>query len=503
MTNGLRWGNQWLPMSAATQHWLAVGTTGSGKSLIQRRLMREPLLRIQAGTDSRALIFDAKNDITAYLRTIGVDCPIYSLNPFDAGTDSPISVAWKIAADVTSSARAQNLVTSLIPNEKGGTNAYFTDAARQVVIAVVESLIRHSPGVWTFADVVFACLNQSRTEELLRRDSEGQDTLQAFFGDERTAYQVFTTISSRMSYYKTVAALWQRATQSISIRGWLQDESILLLGSNATAKTSLDAINEQIFRVFTEEVDVQSNSGKRKTWVWIDEARLAGPILKSDLLPFLAVKGRSRGIALVLAFQDMEGMKEAAGERIANELVAQMSNKALLRMESDGSAAWASRLLGQYETIEYFTSETRSAFNQNVSGQRVVKDAVLPSEFYQLPVTNRQNGLTGYFVSPSLGASRQLIQASELREIVTRESTERQYSQKSRPESDQWIREWRDADRERLVLQEELAKPEVAQSNKRGRLKLFGGNNRDGDILDTAVHEACEDQAPPDLHARG
>ena len=98
--------------------------------------------------------------------------------------------------------------------------------------------------------------------------------------------------------------------------------SILVLGANATAKTSLDAINEQIFRVLVEEIDVQTNSESRRTWVWIDEARLAGPLLKSDLLPTLAVKGRSRGVALVLAFQDIEGLREAAGERIANELVA-------------------------------------------------------------------------------------------------------------------------------------------------------------------------------------
>ena len=79
--NGLRWGNQWLPESSAVQHFLAVGTTGSGKSLIQKLLMKEPLQRIQNGSDSRAVIFDAKNDVAGYLKQIDVGCCLLYTSP--------------------------------------------------------------------------------------------------------------------------------------------------------------------------------------------------------------------------------------------------------------------------------------------------------------------------------------------------------------------------------------------------------------------------------------
>src|SRR5687767_3385125 len=49
----LRWGNAYLPESLATQHFLAVGTTGSGKTLVQRLLMRRPLSEIIPGADKR------------------------------------------------------------------------------------------------------------------------------------------------------------------------------------------------------------------------------------------------------------------------------------------------------------------------------------------------------------------------------------------------------------------------------------------------------------------
>ncbi len=407
---GLRWGNSILPESAATQHFLAVGTTGSGKSIVQRLLMKDVLTGIEPGSDKRVLIFDAKNDAAPFLTHIGVTVPVLSLNPFAPLDDSVIPVSWDIAADITSPARALNLAASLIPSEKGGNNQYFTDAARQVLSAVVESLIRHSPGQWSFSDFVHVTLSLDRVKETLNRDTEGRETLANFFGDERTGYQVFTTIVSRMSYYRPVANLWKSRTHRLSLRDWLNSESILLLGTNATVETALSAINEIMFRVLVEEVDVQADSASRRTWFWIDEARLSGPLLRNKMLPYLAVKGRSRGACLVLAFQDIDGFREAAGSRIANEIIAQCSHKALLRMESDESARWASRVIGQYETLDLMRNRQGGLFGRgSLSEQASKKDAVLPSEFFMIPPTTPAHGLSGYFVMLDGGVSRSTI----------------------------------------------------------------------------------------------
>jgi hypothetical protein len=456
--NSLRWGNQFLPESAATQHFLAVGTTGSGKSQVQRLLMEGPLTRIVDGSDSRAVLFDAKGDVTAYLKKIGVTAPVYSLNPFEARDSFPKAVSWDIAKDITSPARALNLSCSLIKQEKGGNNSYFSDAARLVVTGVVESFMRQAGTGWTFSDLVYATLSQKRLEEVLGRDEAGREIIEGLLGDDRTGYAVASTVVSKMRYYTSVAALWQRSTARISVRDWLEDNSILLLGSNATAKSSLDALNEQIFKVLVEEIDLQANSSTRRTWVWLDEARLAGSLLQNDLLPFLAVKGRSRGACLVLSFQDMEGFREAAGPRAAAEIVGQCSNKALLRMESDESASWAAKVLGQLETIELFRSHSTTGLGlksagKNQSEQRVVKDAVLASEFYNIPVTDPENGLTGYFVTPTAGACRTVIPAPDIEKVVVQEAEESAEAIVFRAEADQWLRDWTPEDRKRLRLE--------------------------------------------------
>lgn len=471
---GLQWGSQVVAMGDATQHFLAVGTTGSGKSLVQRLLMKRVIAGISPASDSRALIFDAKNDIVPFLKQSGGKCPVYSLNPFDARDAMPKAVRWNIAADITSPARAMNLAASFIPSESKGGNQYFTDAARQILSGVIESLIRHSPGHWTFSDFVFTALSMERIHRVLERDATGKDLLANFFGDERTAYQVFTTVASRMNYFRPVAALWQNRTHAVSIREWLQSESILLLGMNASSQIALDAINEILFRVIVEEVDEQSDCRRRRTWIWIDEARLSGPILRGPLLPYIAVKGRSRGACLVLAFQDIEGFREAAGVRIANEIIAQCSHKALLRLESDESAAWASRMVGQYETLDIMHSRPSFLTRGGSQSEQVARrDAIMASEFYGLAPTSVEAGLSGYFITAKSGAVRANIPGERLRQVFTHPEIDRAFAYVPRVETEQWLKPWKEEDEYRLNLRKENGM-DIREDMSKGKLRLTG-----------------------------
>jgi type IV secretory pathway TraG/TraD family ATPase VirD4 len=454
--DGLRWGNLVLPRESATQHFLAVGTTGSGKTLVQRLLMRDVLSGIQTGTDARALVLDAKNDMPAFLKHVGTTCPVYTLNPFDARTEFPNAVAWDVAADISSPARALNLASAFIPAEGNGNNRYFTDAARQVVAGVIESFIRHSPLSWSFSDLVFGTLCIERMKEILARDSDGGEVLKNFLGDERTGYQVFTTVVSRMAYFRPVAAMWQRASGKLSLKHWVSDESVLLLGVSAMAKVALDALNDILFRIVVEEIDSQPDSPSRRTWVWIDEARLSGPLLKGEMLPYLAVKGRSRGVCLVLAFQDVEGFREAAGPRVAHEIIAQCSHKALLRLETDESAMWASRMLGQYETLQVMRSDPAPLQRGGTRSEHVArKDAVLPSEFYLIPPTTPRTGITGFFISPNFGALRTTIPGKDAGSVVVPQIIERETAFLGRAGNEQWLEPWSRADFERLGIANE------------------------------------------------
>ena len=467
-SNALKFGNARLERSAATQHFLFAGTSGSGKSLLQRHLLRDVLAGIDVGSDRRCLILDAKQDMVPFLLRAGVSCPVYSLNPLESRTDFPISVCWDVAADVTSPPRALNFVAGLFPEEAGGQNRYWTDAGRHVVAGVVESFIRHTPGQWSFSDFVFVNLNLKRIQSVLQRDEEGRDVWNAFLADDDTSLKVFTTIVSRVSYYRSVAALWQRCTKRLSIRKWLKSDSVLLLGTNATIAAALDPINELLFRVFVEEVDAQANSTSRETWAWIDEARLAKAMLRGERLAYFATKARSKGGVLCLSFQDIEGFRHACGStQLADEIVAQCSYKMLARMESAESAKWAAGLVGQYETIEWFESESKNGLraSQGQSAQRVQKDSVLPAEFFSIPIPSKRFGATAVFLSPTF-AGLDTVQGDELQRVVVSERDEIEHGIQARPEHAQILKRWTKDDERRLLLPSPELDPEPGRKLK-------------------------------------
>jgi hypothetical protein len=288
---------------------------------------------------------------------------------------------------------------------------------------------------------------------VLDRDAEGREVLDGFLSDQRTGFQVFTTIVSRMAHFKPVAALWQRCNRRLSIRNFLQEDAILLLGMDASTKIALDAINEIVFRTLVEEIDAQHDSPSRRTWIWVDEARLSGPLLRGEMIPYLAVKGRSKGACLMLAFQDIEGFREAAGDHVANEIVGQCSHKALLRLESEESAAWASRLIGQHESRQWLQSKPVLLGRGGSRSEQITKtETVLPSEFFTLPPTSEENGLSGYFLTPEIGVIRDRITGSQLARLFTSDDVERQMRFQPQPERAQHLLPWTECDCRRLCL---------------------------------------------------
>ncbi len=94
--------------------------------------------------------------------------------------------------------------------------------------------------------------------------------------------------------YEFIAASWERSSRSISLREWLETESILILGNDEATRTALDAINQVIFKRLSELVLAQSESESetRRTWIFLDELRQGGRL---EELSALLTKGRSKG----------------------------------------------------------------------------------------------------------------------------------------------------------------------------------------------------------------
>ena len=399
---GLCFGGVELPRSAGRLHFLFTGVTGSGKTLSIRLLLQAVIPRIGRGLNTRALVYDGKRDMLPILHGLGLAPDrIKMLNPFDAR-----SVAWDMARDITTPAAALELAHILIP-ERGEAQAYFPDTARRILSGVLTALLLTKPGRWTFLDVVLSCRDEERLFRLLQSTAETRELL-AEAATGLTWRSVKSTLDTAMKPFEIIAALWSRSAERISLAEWAQGEFVLHLDQHEDLRAPLDALYRVILKRASEMALSQPEDASRETWFFLDEVREAGRL---PGLSRLLTTGRSKGVCVVLGFQDIDGLISVYGREIAHEIVGQCSHKAVLRLESPHTADWASSMFGRLEVEEQALSVSRNGgrpgTTASVSNTSV--PAVLPSEFLDMPVTNPRNGLSGFYLSPLLGGYRHTL----------------------------------------------------------------------------------------------
>ncbi len=466
-TNGILLGQHPLPHRAAYGHFAFVGATGSGKTLLQRLLTQSCLPRIGRGHGHRALIYDAKQDTLATLAGMALPCPIHTFNPLDAR-----GVAWDMAADITSPAAALQVATLLIPTAQHDSNPFFTNAARHLLHGVLLTFIQSAPKRWTFRHLLLTLRNPHHLQATLAQTPTTHHLLQ-YFEHGGTFANILSTLLTYTAPFEIIAAAWDRAPESISLRHWLNNEAILVLGNDEANRTAIDTLNRLIFQRLTElilagpEIDTSSPTA-RKTWIFLDEVRQAGRL---NGLGALMTKGRSKGACVVLGFQDINGLREVYGREAADELVGQCTTKAILRLNSPETARWASGLFGSHELMETRRTHSRShnfrslgldlgssSSGQSTSNGIVKRELVLDSELMGLPETNRHNGLHAYFLSPITGAFLDHIPGEWLaRQLIPSTRTTPNFV--PRPESDQYLRPW-SADDDRILGNQTAPKPQ-------------------------------------------
>ena len=155
-------GGRRFPESMASGHFVFVGATGSGKTLLQRLLLQSTLPEIGKQRRHRALLYDAKRDLPSMLAGMGLDAPVRLLNPLDAG-----AVAWDMAADITSPSLAQQAALLLVPETRNDNNPFFSRAARHLLSGIITSLLLRFPGKWTFRQVLLIARDPRRMERTL------------------------------------------------------------------------------------------------------------------------------------------------------------------------------------------------------------------------------------------------------------------------------------------------------------------------------------------------
>lgn len=444
------WGGQLFPSDFGPMldhNFCVLGCPGSGKTLMIRMLMAA-VLRCQTQRQGvfprfRSIIFDPKRDMVPVLLGMGIpEGHIAILNPFDAR-----ATYWDVAEDIQNDADILQLAAAIVPVADNTHNEFFYTAAQRLVVGVLTTFVeqRRARGAghsWTLNDVVEVCSGQASREAVLKGSLSGRQALEMFFADDASgargqarAQDILMTLETRLMKLRPIAAAMARlgkvqGRKPVSVRAWakagaastnlqLQDgdpQRLLILGWDARFSEVLDPLNRLIMQRAMEQLLQRPEERPRDlTWFFLDEVRLVG---KMESLPKLVVGGRSKGVHVVLGFQDIAGMREVYGEDLTDELVGNCGNLALLRTSSPTSMNWAAERAGRVE--EFMTPPPSMAYQRSGSAskrngwqtswsvtethtpQMHQKDKVLPNEFSELPPASLQLGIPGFFYVPSM-----------------------------------------------------------------------------------------------------
>jgi hypothetical protein len=286
-----------------------------------------------------------------------------------------------MAADFTDLTDATEMATILIPPVVSESQPFFTNAARMLLLNLIDVFNTLAPRRWTLRDVVIAFQDPNELEQIYGLVPDIERKIRAFFIEQgRELLSTITTVKSRIDYYEPIAAAWANTKETISIDKWITEESILLLGSREKSRAVMETVNQLLLRRIHQTVldnsELERPSPTRRTWIILDEFTSLGELKGMHLL---LTKGRTYRAAVVLGFQDIREVRVIYKE-LADVMSAQCQNKIVLRLGDEVTGRWASQFFGE---LEYPGSPERS---------RVVD----PSTFLHLPLAGPENGLTGF-----------------------------------------------------------------------------------------------------------
>lgn len=392
------WAGLRYPTEYARTHYLTVGGTESGKTVLARVHMSSTLPRIVPGSDWRALIFDAKGDAASIVAGIAPPCPVYIMKPTDYR-----SVAWDMAADIDSPATAHQVTNILVKLDNADQNGFFVRASQGLLSGVMEAFIITRPGQWTLSEVLRTLSRRETIEAVLDSTPQTRHKADQYIRDKdpKTIANVLYTLYAYLSWLEPMAAANDHATRKISLKQWLTEESIIILGHDEMHKSSMQAMNLAMLECLHQLVLSQTESHTRRTLLYIDELCALG---KWESLPLFLDMSRSKGGCAFLSFQLIEHLRAIYGDHLADAIAGLPGNKAILHCRSITTSQWASDVIGKCDMQRFSYSETTGK-DKSVTLTEVRDlnySVVLPSEIMGLPRPNRER-FFGYFVSPAFG----------------------------------------------------------------------------------------------------
>lgn len=431
--NGFYFGGVWIPGRSATKHTLFIGTTGSGKSVSQKLIMKDIYPAIMQcaqqnraqqqlalsprssaatttadskltsyGDNKRALVYDPANEWPSVLKAMKVPgWAVINTNPFR--TDCR---PWHLALDIQTATEAIALAEILVPMPDNCSDTFWIDCTRLLLAAVVRYFNAVATGQYRLRDLLLAARDQTLVAKMMEDDDRLRHFLQVR-GSDKTAQNIASTTVSVVTKTEVIGALWHKSetvygNKPFSLQDdFINDSTILLLSRSATAGPVLREINRILLARCIQLLMDQPEVDDVVTTLSVDEL---GSLGKSKEMVTALTELRKRGVAVLAGIQSIHHLIDNYGEHLARTILAQFGHIGALRCSDHLTEDWLVKIWGKVRFKRQTVSET-SSFRQGKSYTTAVQygeeDALRPGSLSAIPEFDPALGvgLTGYYSS--------------------------------------------------------------------------------------------------------
>lgn len=340
-----------IPAKLHREHLQICGSTGSGKSVVIRDLLRQIAQR-----EEPCLVFDPDGEFTQEFYS--PERGDYLLNPLDARFSG-----WNPWAECLTEADVDAQAASLfplLPTMNGTTTAYYHRLARVAYREMLAEITSHDPqDIPQFIEDALANRPNPKREGTLSTMQIACDFLRHM----------------RQSDTPWLAREWIEQR-----RGWCfftfreQDKASVL----PFVSLCLDSISRYLLTGAMHPTET--------TWMVIDELATLGTL---ESLPELFPRARKRGVGIIAGFQNVLQLNALYGKDLTASMLDQPSTRLFLRTSNYETQQWCANIIGREEVERIQESETvgpehvRDSINR--AQPRKEESVFMPSQFGVMP----------------------------------------------------------------------------------------------------------------------
>lgn len=382
---------------------LVVGSSGSGKSsgilypLLEElvSLNRACILCIDVKGDYTSMLFKREkwDDVDPSTPDIEINKPVYLLNPSDRD-----SIQFQLI--VHDAKQAEKFAEICIRKDKSD-QAYFVDAARDVFSGILLGLQSLGELTWGRLFDVIAHDDIELIRSILSVTNKGKLYLSHVDPDAPgQTGGILSTMKKEVKFIADIADVWTNPT--FNVKEFIQEANGLVILRNNPE----DILSQKMVQLFAEmafsAISPLRDYNDNTYILFADELSNAVKLNLTYSTSFL----RSKSLAHILSFQDVDRMRDIYGDKQFNTMFENCATKVVLKSGTE-TAEWFSKSFGDRMLLQESESNNQSvtsmSMGNSVQDQIVTERTINYGRIIGLPAAD--GNATGLFVSTGVNVA--------------------------------------------------------------------------------------------------